>query len=410
MGARRLPRAARPRKDLHGSRSAARPGRTLGGTPWRCSTSCSATTATSARTYCAITRRCGGALLAVKVARRSTARGGARLLEVAFTGGEPTIRADLPALVKHARRRGFAHVKVASNGLRYAHAAYLDHLVACGVDRFHVSMHAHEDEAYEATVRLAGTAPLRRAAIANLVARGLDPVADLILKEDTYRGVRAWSPRSTRSACGATLWLVHRSPTRTRATSPAPRLGDVAREMAPAFEDARRGYELVSLHVRAASCPGTRTTCATRAPTWSPWSRRTRCSTSRTRASAAGCSREAAAAGAAGRACPGLPRRLRGRLRGRGGAGGAGGGGGVDVKRPDAPPGEHVSASPEDDLKRPAPASSCYDIKIRISSIPLLAIMPLVADGAGGCVFQPSRAARHPRGLRQLWLSMGLRP
>src|SRR5262245_31045055 len=100
------------------------------------------------------------ALGAERVAReidRAAARG---FREIAFTGGEPTIFAELPALVKHAKRRGFEHVKVASNGLRYAHAAYLDHLIACGVDRFHVSMHAPDDAAYERTVRLAGTAPL----------------------------------------------------------------------------------------------------------------------------------------------------------------------------------------------------------------------------------------------------------
>src|SRR5277367_437236 len=111
-------------------------------------------------TYCTITDEMRQRLLpADRVAReidRAAARG---FRDVAFTGGEPTIRGDLPALVKHARRRGFEHVKVASNGLRYAHAPYLDHLLACGVDRFHVSMHAHDDDAYEATVRLAGSAP-----------------------------------------------------------------------------------------------------------------------------------------------------------------------------------------------------------------------------------------------------------
>jgi MoaA/NifB/PqqE/SkfB family radical SAM enzyme len=210
-------------------------------------------------TYCTITgemrRR---ALPTERVAReidRAAARG---FTEVAFTGGEPTIRADLPALVKHARRRGFAHVKVASNGLRYAHEAYLDHLVACGVDRFHVSMHAPDDEAYEATVRLAGTAPLRRSAIANLVARGLDPVADLILKEDTYREVRAWV--ASLHALGVrrfALWLVSLTDQNAGNVAQLPRLSDVAREMAPALDDARRGgYEVVSLHVPRCFLPG----------------------------------------------------------------------------------------------------------------------------------------------------------
>jgi cyclic pyranopterin phosphate synthase len=210
-------------------------------------------------TYCTITepmrRR---ALPADRVAReidRAAARG---FTEVAFTGGEPTIRPDLPALVKHARRRGFAHVKVASNGLRYAHAPYLEHLHACGVDRFHMSMHARDDATYEATVRREATAPLRRAAIENLVARGLDPVADLILKEDTYRDARAWI--ADLHALGVrrfVLWLVSLTDQNAGNVAQLPRIPDVARAITPAFDDARQGgYEVVSLHVPRCFLPG----------------------------------------------------------------------------------------------------------------------------------------------------------
>jgi MoaA/NifB/PqqE/SkfB family radical SAM enzyme len=210
-------------------------------------------------TYCTITdemrRR---ALTPERVAReidRAAARG---FKEVAFTGGEPTLRDDLPALVKHARRRGFEHVKVASNGLRYAHAPYLDHLSACGVDRFHVSMHARADDAYEATVRREATAPMRRAAIENLVARGLDPVADLILKEDTYREARPWIAELR--ALGVrrfALWLVSLTDQNAGNVDQLPRLTDVAAAIVPAFDDARAGgYEVVSLHVPRCFLPG----------------------------------------------------------------------------------------------------------------------------------------------------------
>jgi len=210
-------------------------------------------------TYCTITdemrRR---ALPAERVAReidRAAARG---FRDVAFTGGEPTIRADLPALVKHARRRGFEHVKVASNGLRYAHAPYLEHLVTCGVDRFHMSMHAPGDAAYEIVVRREGTAALRRQAIANLVARGLDPVADLILKEDTHRDVRGWIEGL--HALGVrrfALWLVSLTDQNAANVAQLPRLTEVAPSLAGAFDDARRGgYEVVSLHVPRCFLPG----------------------------------------------------------------------------------------------------------------------------------------------------------
>jgi MoaA/NifB/PqqE/SkfB family radical SAM enzyme len=210
-------------------------------------------------TYCTITDEMRQrALPTARVAAeidRAAARG---YRDVAFTGGEPTIRSDLPALCRHARRRGFEHVKVASNGLRYAHLPYLDHLVAAGVDRFHVSMHARSDAAYEATVQRDDTAALRRAAIENLVLRGLDPVADLILKEDTYRDVGAWI--EDLHAAGIrrfALWLVSLTDGNAARVEQLPRITDVAPHLVHAFDRAReRGYEVVSLHLPRCVLPG----------------------------------------------------------------------------------------------------------------------------------------------------------
>jgi MoaA/NifB/PqqE/SkfB family radical SAM enzyme len=210
-------------------------------------------------TYCTITDEMRlRALPTGRVAReidRAAARG---FKDVAFTGGEPTIRSDLPALVKYARRRGFDHVKVASNGLRYAHAPYLEHLVECGVDRFNVSMHAFGEDAYERTVRREGTAAMRRVAIANLVEHKLDPVADLILKEDTYRHVRGWiADLVSLGVRRFALWLVSLTDENKKNVEQLPRISDIAPFVKEAFDDARRGgYEVLSLHIPRCFLPG----------------------------------------------------------------------------------------------------------------------------------------------------------
>lgn len=170
--------------------------------------------------------------------------------DLAFTGGEPTLRDDLPGLVRHGKRRGFEHVKVASNGLRYAHAPYLDALVRAGVDRFHVSMHAFRDEDYDRVVRRPGAAALRRQALEHLLARGLDPVADLVVKSDTFREVPAWI--ASLHAAGVrrfALWLVSLTDANAANVEQLPRLSDVVAPLREAFDEARRGgYEVVSLH------------------------------------------------------------------------------------------------------------------------------------------------------------------
>ena len=162
--------------------------------------------------------------------------------EVAFTGGEPTIYPSLLPLVRRAKQAGFAHVKVASNGLRYADPAYLDRVIAAGVDRFHVSMHAFDDDAYERTVRAPGAAKLRRAAIAALVSRRLDPVADLILKEDTYRDVAAWIAELANEGVApvrALAGLAHRRQRAERRAAPEARGRRALRE--PRLRGSRSG-------------------------------------------------------------------------------------------------------------------------------------------------------------------------
>ncbi|MBK9261562.1 MAG: radical SAM protein [Polyangiaceae bacterium] len=203
-------------------------------------------------TYCTITQEMRlRALPTERVAReidRAASRG---FREVAFTGGEPTIRNDLPTLVKYAKKRGFVDVKVASNGLRYAHMPYLEMLANAGVNQFHVSMHAFTDDAYEATVQRMETAALRRQAIANLVERNLNPVADLILKEDTYRDVRAWVlALAEQGVKQFRLWLVSLTDGNAKNTHQLPRLPLVAEKVREALDVARTsGLDVRSLHI-----------------------------------------------------------------------------------------------------------------------------------------------------------------
>jgi MoaA/NifB/PqqE/SkfB family radical SAM enzyme len=209
--------------------------------------------------YCTITDPMRlRSLPTARVAQELARAAAAGFRDASFTGGEPTIFRDLPALVRVARRLGFERVKVASNGLRYADARYLDHLVESGVNQFHVSVHARSDAAYDATVRREGAAELRRRALQNLVDRALDPVADLVLKEDTYRDLAAWIEDLAALGIGRfALWFVSLTDGNRGRTEQLPRLTDVAPFVTEAFERARRaGREVTSLHVPRCFVPG----------------------------------------------------------------------------------------------------------------------------------------------------------
>jgi len=208
--------------------------------------------------YCTITetmrRR---ALPSERVAAHieAAARDGYR--DIAFTGGEPTIFPDLVRLVRLAKRCGFEHVKVASNGLRYAYDAYLELLVGAGVDRFHVSMHAPE-AAYDHTVARGGAAVVRREGLRGLVSRGLDPVADLILRTSTVAALPAWIDElRAQGVARFALWLVSLTDRMVGRKEELPSMTVVAPRLTQVFDAARAGrYEVVALHVPRCFVPG----------------------------------------------------------------------------------------------------------------------------------------------------------
>lgn len=209
--------------------------------------------------YCTITDPMRERALDPQVIAREIEQAAARgWRRVAFTGGEPTIFPALPKLVRFARKRGFDEVKVASNGLRYAHAPYLDHLVECGVNIFHMSMHAFDDAAYERTVHLNDTARLRRQAIHNLVERDLDPIADLILKNDTYPELPGWIESLVEQGVRHfNLWLVSLTDENAGRVEQLPAIGDLVPTLCRVFDEARSGgYEVNSLHVPRCFLPG----------------------------------------------------------------------------------------------------------------------------------------------------------
>jgi MoaA/NifB/PqqE/SkfB family radical SAM enzyme len=60
--------------------------------------------------------------------------------ELVIMRGEPTLRSDLPALARAARRLGYRLVQIQTNGRMLCYADYLDRLIAAGVDFFEVSL------------------------------------------------------------------------------------------------------------------------------------------------------------------------------------------------------------------------------------------------------------------------------
>jgi MoaA/NifB/PqqE/SkfB family radical SAM enzyme len=171
--------------------------------------------------------------------------------DISFTGGEPTMRADLLALVRRARQLGFTDVKLQSNGLLLGAGHNLERLVDAGVSRFHVSIHTHDPEAYETMVRRAGTHAAMTAGLRALVERGLAPVADVILERDTHARLPAALAWLHALGVGAAdLWFVSLSDHNRDNLASMPRMTEAMPNVHVALAWARaHAMTIRSLHI-----------------------------------------------------------------------------------------------------------------------------------------------------------------
>jgi len=171
--------------------------------------------------------------------------------EVAFTGGEPTMRGDLLPLVREARRLGFSSIKLQSNGVLFASEANVARAIDAGISRFHVSIHAHRPESHLAITRTPDAYAAMCAGLDHLVARGVDLTADVIVMRDTLPDLPAslaWL--ADRGVRQVDLWLVSLTDANRANLESLPPLLEVAPVVREALAVGRsRGMRVRSLHL-----------------------------------------------------------------------------------------------------------------------------------------------------------------
>ncbi len=74
---------------------------------------------------------------------------GAGIPHAVFTGGEPTLRDDLPELIAHAEKLGMVS-GLLTNGLRLAEEQYLDQLLQAGLDHLLLVLHPQDEQSWQA--------------------------------------------------------------------------------------------------------------------------------------------------------------------------------------------------------------------------------------------------------------------
>jgi len=105
-----------------------------------------------------------------------------------FTGGEPTLRDDLPELVQAAEELGFI-TGLQTNGRRLADPAYARTLKECGLDHAQITLESHDPKVHDAMVGAPGAFGETVQAIRNCVAEGLYTITNTTLTTRNAPGI-----------------------------------------------------------------------------------------------------------------------------------------------------------------------------------------------------------------------------
>ncbi len=100
---------------------------------------------------------------------------------VNFTGGEPTLRQDLPKLIRYGKSVGIHRMVLQTNAIRFASESYLEEVMTAGLDDALVSFHSSRPDVSDSLTGAPGTWQKTVKGIENALERGLEITLNVVL-------------------------------------------------------------------------------------------------------------------------------------------------------------------------------------------------------------------------------------
>jgi len=107
---------------------------------------------------------------------------------IVFTGGEPTLRNDLPQLVSYAKGLGFREIQIQTNGRRFAYIDYCKEMIASGVNQFALALHGSSSDVHDGLTKAKGSFLQTLQGIKNLASLNQYVGANCVITKPGYRG------------------------------------------------------------------------------------------------------------------------------------------------------------------------------------------------------------------------------
>lgn len=177
---------------------------------------------------------------------------GARFLWLG--GGEPTLRKDLFASIRHAKKLGYERIKLQTNGMLLSYPEFTRRLVDAGVSDVSFSIKSADTETHDRLTRTPGCHALMEKGIAEARSHALALSGDLLIYAETVVTL----PEMVRhyAALGLShfdIWLLSAADTSDpELATHVPRISDVVPELIRALD---AFPSITSLHTPACSVP-----------------------------------------------------------------------------------------------------------------------------------------------------------
>ncbi|MDD4981697.1 MAG: radical SAM protein [Candidatus Omnitrophota bacterium] len=107
--------------------------------------------------------------------------------KIDFTGGEPTIRKDLPKLIRYARLQGIETVQVQTNALKLADKGYLRSLQKAGLNKIFVGLHSFSPSVHDSLLGLPGAFEKCIKGVRNAILAGIEVTLNPVITSRNYK-------------------------------------------------------------------------------------------------------------------------------------------------------------------------------------------------------------------------------
>ncbi len=104
-----------------------------------------------------------------------------------LVGGEPTLRSDLPALVRRAKQHGVTRIVLRTNARRLAYASYAAELAAAGVDGLDVGLHGSSAAMHDYHTNVSGSFAQTVRGVSHAVKAGMRVAVTCVVTRSNFR-------------------------------------------------------------------------------------------------------------------------------------------------------------------------------------------------------------------------------